>query len=241
MPEPLKKFTDQIKKIKETGLLKKYRVVESSQGPWLVVDGKKVLNFCSNNYLGLAGDPRVKDAAANAIAEYGVGTGAVRALSGNSILHEQLETLLATFKKTEAVMLAQSGFVANLIAVQTLVDKEDIVVSDELNHASIIDAVKLAQVQTKYIYPHNDMSGLEEKLIEASKMVNEQKRSDNTDKTILIITDGVFSMDGDIAPLPEIVKLAKKYHALTMVDDAHGEGVLGSHGVFPFSGVPHSP
>lgn len=230
MSEPIKKFSDQVRKLKEDGLFKKYRIVESPQGAWLKVDGKKVLNFCSNNYLGLAGDPRIKDAAIKAIEEYGVGTGAVRALSGNSILHEQLETLLATFKKTEAVMLAQSGFVANLIAVQTLVDKEDIVISDELNHASIIDAVRLAQVQTKYIYPHNDMSGLEDKLIEATKIVNEQKRSDNTDKTILIITDGVFSMDGDIAPLPEIVKLAKKYNALTMVDDAHGEGVLGTHG-----------
>ncbi len=126
-------------------------------------------------------------------------------------------------------MLTQSGFVANLIAVQTLIDKEDIVISDELNHASIIDAVKLSQVQTKFIYPHNDILGLEDKLKEA-KIIQAEKRTDGSDKLILIITDGVFSMDGDLAPLPGIVKLAKQYGAITMVDDAHGEGVVGSGG-----------
>lgn len=229
MINSLEKIYKTVDDLSHEGLLKKYRVVSSSQGAWFTVDNKKVLNFCSNNYLGLAGDERLKKAAIEAINKYGVGTGAVRALSGNSILHEELEGSLAKFKKVDAVMLAQSGFVANLIAVQTLVDKEDIVISDELNHASIIDAIKLSQVQTKFIYPHNDLAGLEEKLKEARK-VQQEKRSDGTEKLILIITDGVFSMDGDLAPLPGIVELAKKYNAVTMVDDAHGEGVVGENG-----------
>lgn len=229
MKDGLQKIYQTVDELSSTNTLKKYRVVSSPQGAWLIVEGKKVLNLCSNNYLGLASNQQVKDAAINAINQYGVGTGAVRALSGNSILHEELEIALAKFKNVESVMLATSGFVANLIAVQTLVDKEDIVISDELNHASIIDAVRLAQVQTKLIYPHNDLKGLEEKLIEAQKYQNE-KRSDGTDKIILIITDGVFSMDGDMAPLTGIVELAKKYGAVTMVDDAHGEGVVGKGG-----------
>lgn len=229
MKDSLQKIYQVIDYLTTNNSLKKYRVISSPQDVWLVADGKKVLNFCSNNYLGLAANDKIKQASIDAINKYGVGTGAVRALSGNSILHEELETTLAKFKNAEAVMLASSGFVANLIAVQTLVDKEDIVISDELNHASIIDAVKLAQVQTKFIYPHNDLVGLEEKLIEAQK-AQQEKRSDGTAKIILVITDGVFSMDGDLAPLPEIVRLAKKYGAVTMVDDAHGEGVVGKNG-----------
>jgi glycine C-acetyltransferase len=229
MKDSLEKIYQMVDDLVSTNTLKKYRIVSSPQGSWLIVENKKVLNLCSNNYLGLASDQRICTAAKNAIDKYGVGTGAVRALSGNSILHEELETALAQFKNVEAVMLVQSGFVANLIAVQTLVDKEDIVISDELNHASIIDAVKLSQVQTKFIYPHNDLRGLEEKLIEA-QAIQKEKRSDGTEKIILIITDGVFSMDGDMAPLPGIVKLAKEYGAVTMVDDAHGEGVVGKAG-----------
>ncbi len=229
MKDSLNKIYQNVDDLISSGSLKKYRVVSSSQGSWLTVEGKRVLNLCSNNYLGLASNKKVSLAAINAIKKYGVGTGAVRALSGNSILHEKLEIALAKFKNVDAVMLAQSGFVANLIAVQTLVDKEDIVISDELNHASIIDAIKISQVQTKFIYPHNDLKGLEEKLIEAQKLQKE-KRSDGTDKIILVITDGVFSMDGDMAPLPGIVTLAKKYGAVTMVDDAHGEGVVGKNG-----------
>jgi len=230
MQNPLDKFTNQVQILKDTNAYKRYRVISSPQDTWFEADGQKVLNLCSNNYLGLASHPQVRQAAIAAIEKYGVGTGAVRALSGNSILHEQLEIALAGFKKTEAVMVVQSGFIANIIAVQTLLDKEDIVISDELNHASIIDAVKISQVQTKFIYPHNDTSVLEERLKEATAIRDSEKRTDGTDKTILIITDGVFSMDGDIAPLPQIVELAKKYGALTMVDDAHGEGVLGEKG-----------
>jgi len=229
MKDGLKKIYQIVDILDESHSLKKYRVISSPQGPWLKADGKKVLNLCSNNYLGLASNKKVRQAAISAIKKYGVGTGAVRALSGNSILHEKLEVALAKYKGVEAVMLTQSGFVANLVAVQTLIDKEDIVISDELNHASIIDAVRLSQVQTKFIYPHNDLDGLEKKLIEATKLQKE-KRSDGTEKIILIITDGVFSMDGDLAPLPGIVKLAKKYGAVTMVDDAHGEGVIGKNG-----------
>lgn len=229
MKDSLKKIYQAVDDLTSSHSLKKYRVVSSPQGSWLKVDNKKVLNLCSNNYLGLASNSKINQAAISAIKKYGVGTGAVRALSGNSVLHEKLELSLAKFKKVEAVMLAPSGFVANLIAVQTIIDKEDIVISDELNHASIIDAVRLSQVQTKYIYPHNDLKGLEEKLKEAQQ-AQKQKRQDGTDKIILIITDGVFSMDGDLAPLPGIVKLAKKYGAVTMVDDAHGEGVVGKGG-----------
>lgn len=229
MQNSLKRVTQILEDLHQTNLYKKYRLVSSPQDSWFIVDGKKVLNFCSNNYLGLASDDRIKTAAIEAVQKYGVGTGAVRALSGNHTLHEELELALAKFKNTESVMITQSGFVANLIAVQTLIDKEDIVISDELNHASIIDAIRLSQVQTKLVYKHNDTHNLEEKLQEA-KISQQEKRSDDKEKIILIITDGVFSMDGDLAPLPEIVKLAKKYEAVTMVDDAHGEGVVGKGG-----------
>lgn len=194
------------------------RVVESPQGAWIIVNGKKVLNFCSNNYLGLAGEAQIGAAAIAAIKKYGVGPGAVRALSGNTKLHEELESKLAQFKHTEAALVVQGGYIANLVAIQTLMTKEDIVVSDELNHASIIDAIRLAGIKNKFIYKHNDMTDLEAKLKEIGV----------TDKNIMVVSDGVFSMDGDICPLPQIVELAKKYNAITMVDDAHGEGVLGN-------------
>jgi len=194
------------------------KVVGSAQGAWIIVNGKRVLNLCSNNYLGLAGDPKIGQAAIGAIKKYGVGPGAVRALSGNSILHEELETRFAKFKHTEAALVVQGGYIANLVAIQTLMGKEDIVISDELNHASIIDAIRLAGIKNKFIYKHNEMADLEAKLKEVGV----------TDKQVMIVTDGVFSMDGDIARLPQIVELAKKYNAITVVDDAHGEGVLGN-------------
>jgi glycine C-acetyltransferase len=155
-----------------------------------------------------------------------MGAGAVRPISGNTALHMEAEKALAKFKGAEAAFLLPGGFIANIVAIATIVGKEDIVISDELNHASIIDAIKLAQVKTKFIYKHNDMAELELRLKEANK-VAETKKSDGQRPIILVVSDGVFSMDGDIAPLPEIVKLAKKYGAITMVDDAHGEGVLG--------------
>lgn len=205
------------------------RVAESGQGAYLQMKGKKVLNLCSNNYLGLANHPRVKKAAMAAIQKYGVGTGSVRVLSGTTKLQVELEKRLADFKGAEDAIVLTSGYMANLAAIQTFLGKEDMVVSDELNHASIIDAIRIAQIKTKFIYRHADISDLEEKLKEADK-ARKAPKEDGGARRVLIVTDGVFSMDGDLAPLPEIVRLAKKYDALTMVDDAHGEGVLGTHG-----------
>lgn len=197
-------------------------IVQSGQGAYLTINGTPKLNLCSNNYLGLASDDRLKKAAISAIEKYGVGTGSVRTLSGTNTLHIKLENALATFKKAESCIVLTGGYMANMAAIQTIMGKEDIVISDELNHASIIDAIRLAQIKNKLIYRHKDMADLEEKLKDAATIEGKQ--------TVLVVTDGVFSMDGDIAPLPQIVELAKKYGALTMVDDAHGEGVLGSHG-----------
>jgi len=224
--DPLKPYYKTIEHMKEKGLYTPVRVLESPQGPWFTIDGKKLLNFCSNNYLGFAQDKRIAHAAMKAVRKYGVGAGAVRPISGNLSLHMEAEKLLAKFKGAEAAFLLPGGFIANIVAIATIVGKEDIVISDELNHASIIDAIKLAQVKTKFIYKHNDMGELEARLKEAIKAAKTPK-SDGQKPIILVVTDGVFSMDGDIAPLPQIVKLAKKYGAITMVDDAHGEGVLG--------------
>lgn len=203
--------------------------VESQQGAYITVKGKKYLNLCSNNYLGFAADERVKEAAKKAIDAYGVGTTSVRALIGTNALHEELETKLAEFKKAEAAVVLTGGYVANMAAIQTVVGKEDIVVSDELNHASIIDAIRLAGVQNKFIYKHADMQDLREQMEEIRAKADEG-RSDGERRTILIVTDGVFSMDGDLAPLPELADIAHELDALLMVDDAHGEGVLGDHG-----------
>lgn len=236
MNDPLQSFYDTVDELKSKGLYTPVRTVESAQGPWLVVDGKKLLNFCSNNYLGFASDKRLAMAAIKAIKKYGVGPGAVRPISGNLKLHMIAEKVLAKFKHAEAALLLPGGFIANIVAIGTIMGKEDIVISDELNHASIIDAIKIAQIKNKMIYTHNDMTELEARLKEATKLA-QTPRSDpsslhssgqaGTKPLILVVTDGVFSMDGDIAALPDIVKLAKRYGAITMVDDAHGEGVLG--------------
>lgn len=226
MNDPLKPYYDTIKDMKEKGLYTTLRVVESPQGSWLTVNGKKVLNFCSNNYLGFASDKRLVDAAIRAIRDYGVGPGAVRPLSGNLKLHMMAEEALAKFKHQEAAFLLPGGFIANIVAIQTVMGKEDIVISDELNHASIIDAIKIAQIKNKFIFKHSDMGDLEKVLKQAVKLAK-VKKADGTHPIIMITTDGVFSMDGDIAKLPAIVRLARKYGAITMVDDAHGEGVLG--------------
>jgi len=204
------------------------RVVSSGQGAYLTINGKNYLNFCSSHYLGFAEEPRLKKAAQDAVEKYGLGTG-YRTLAGTHALHVELETKIAQFKGTEAAVTFASAYAANASAVQTILAKEDIVISDQLNHASIIDAVRVAGVQNKFAYKHSDMSDLESKLKEASALQKTPK-SNGEQPLILIITDGVFSMDGDLAPLPQIVDLAKKYDALTMVDDAHGEGVLGKGG-----------
>jgi len=204
------------------------RVIESGQGAYLTIKGKKQLNFCSSHYLGLAVDERLKKAIKLAVDKYGVGTG-YRTLAGTHLLHVELEKAIAKFKGTESAVVFSSAYMANCAAIQTIVGKEDIVISDELNHASIIDAIRLSQVKNKFIYKHADSKSLEEQLKQASKL-SQAPKSDGELPTILIVTDGVFSMDGDLAPLPEIVRLAKKYGALTMVDDAHGEGVMGKGG-----------
>ena len=211
---------EELKELKEKGLYITIRVLETAQGPWVVVNGKRVLNMCSNNYLGLAAHPKVKEAAIRAILDYGVGAGAVRTIAGTMELHIELEERLAKFKKREAAILFQSGYNANLGALGALIRKGEngVFVSEELNHASIIDGMRLSGAP-KVIYKHIDMEDLKKKLQE----VKDAKKK-------LIVTDGVFSMDGDLAPLPEIVELAQKYDAMVYVDDAHGEGVLGDHG-----------
>jgi len=203
-------------------------VIESGEGAYLTIKGQKKLNFCSSHYLGLAVDKRLQKAITNAVEKYGVGTG-YRTLAGTHVLHIELEKAIAQFKGTEAAVVFSSAYMANCAAIQTILDKEDIVISDELNHASIIDAVRLSGVKNKFIYKHRDMHDLEEKLQQATE-IRKAPKSNGDEASILIVTDGVFSMDGDLAPLPEIVALAKTYDALTMVDDAHGEGVLGKGG-----------
>ncbi|MEK7479140.1 MAG: glycine C-acetyltransferase [Patescibacteria group bacterium] len=222
-------FEKIISDLQAQGLYNDIKIIESSQGAYLTIRGEKKLNLCSNNYLGLAGHPRLVRAVKEAIEKYGVGTGSVRALSGTHILHIELEATLARLKSAEAALVLQGGYVANLAAIQTLLGKEDIVISDELNHASIIDAIRLAQVGNKFIYKHSDMADLRVKLDEAA-LVRKTPKTSGEERVALIVTDGVFSMDGDLALLPEIVALANEYGCMTMVDDAHGEGVLGDHG-----------
>lgn len=210
---------DEIQAMKDAGRFVPIKVLESPQGAWVKIEGNSVLNMCSNNYLGLANHPEVKKAALEAIEEYGVGAGAVRSIAGTNEIHRKLEEKVAKFKHMEAALVFQGGLLANAGTIPALVGKGDFVISEELNHASIIDGVRLSSAQ-RGVYKHLDMSDLESKLKE-----NKQKF-----RRSLVITDGVFSMDGDIAPLPDIVDLAEKYGIMSYVDDAHGEGVLGDHG-----------
>jgi glycine C-acetyltransferase len=205
--------------LKQAGLYNRIRTIGSPQGAWLVVDGKKVLNFCSNNYLGLANHPALVAAAQNAAAEMGVGPAAVRSIAGTTSLHLELEKRLAAFKGVEAAITFQSGFTANLATLPALVGKEDVIFSDRLNHASIIDGCRLSGAKI-IAYEHNDPQSLEEQI---RANLSQFRRG-------LVVTDGVFSMDGDIAPLPDIYEVTQKYDLLLMVDDAHGEGVLGAGG-----------
>jgi glycine C-acetyltransferase len=211
-------INEELDKLKEAGLLINIRTIEGPQGAWIKADGKKVLNLCSNNYLGLANSPQLKTASQKAIDDYGVGPAAVRTIAGTTTLHKELERKLALFKGVESTISFQSGFCANLAVIPAIVGKEDIVFSDELNHASIIDGCRLSKARVVR-YEHCNPDDLQAK-IHAEKNVRRK----------LIITDGVFSMEGDIAPIPEIVEIAEKYDAITMVDDAHGEGVLGRGG-----------
>jgi glycine C-acetyltransferase len=202
----------------EQGLYNTIRTIESSVGAWVVVEGKRVLNMCSNNYLGFADDERLRTAAKDAIDRYGVGPGAVRSIAGTMSLHIELEEKLAEFKGTEAALSVQSGLNTNLATIPLLMGKEDVIFTDELNHASIIDGCRLTKAK-RVIFPHRDVDALRQAL----------KENKDIEKK-LIVTDGVFSMDGDLAPLPGIVEAAEEYGAMVMIDDAHGEGVLGSHG-----------
>jgi len=210
---------EELRALQEQGLYIHIRTIQSAQGPWLIVDGRRVLNFCSNNYLGLANHPRMREAARQAVEKYGVGPAAVRTIAGTLELHLILEEKLARFKGVEAAISFQSGFNANLATIPALVGEGDAIFSDELNHASIIDGCRLSRARIVR-YAHNDPSDLEAKI----------RENLGTFRRGLIVTDGVFSMDGDIAPLPEIVEIAERYHLMLMVDDAHGEGVLGRGG-----------
>lgn len=205
--------------LKKEGRFMRFRVLSGHQAPVAVVDGKKVVNLTSNNYLDLTGHPKLKAAAKAAIDSHGAGTAAVRTIIGTQDVHLAFEQKLAKFKGTEAALVFQSGFTVNVGVVQSLMtDPKDVLISDELNHASIIDGGRLSKA-TRKIYPHKDMKALEALLKESTGA-----------RRIMIVTDGVFSMDGDLAPLPEICDLAEKYGAFIMVDDAHASGVMGKNG-----------
>jgi len=213
-------ITTELNALKEQGLYNTIRTIESPQGAWLQVDGQRVLNFCSNNYLGLANHPRLLQAARAAMERYGLGPAAVRSIAGTMSLHTELERRLAAFKGVEAALTFQSGFNANLAVIPALVGKEDVIFSDRLNHASIIDGCRLSGAKI-VAYDHNSVAHLRQ-MIAAEKQAGFRRA--------LIITDGVFSMDGDIAPLPDLYALAASEAIPLMVDDAHGEGVLGKGG-----------
>jgi len=197
----------------------KLRILETGSKPHSVVDGKKVIMFCSNNYLNLSNHPKIIQASIDAAKKYGAGSGSVRAIAGTMELHMEVEKRLAKFKGTESSLIYQTGFAANAGLIPQLAGKEDVIISDELNHGSIIDGVRLTKAD-RAVYKHRDMGELEKVLKDADKKY----------RRILVITDGVFSMDGDIAPMDQIVKICKEYGAMTYVDDAHGEGVVGPDG-----------
>jgi len=213
----MNELQERLDELKDLGLYRRLRMVSGPQGPRVVLDGKPVLLLCSNNYLGLADHPRVREAAADAAMRWGVGAGASRLVSGNMTLHRRLEERLAEFKGTEAALLFGSGYLANMGVVQALAPKNSIVFSDELNHASIVDGCRLAGAET-FIYDHSDMDHLEWGL----------RRAEG--RGSLIATDGVFSMDGDVAPLQDIVELARDHGCRVMVDEAHGTGAIGPDG-----------
>jgi glycine C-acetyltransferase len=219
MSNRLNWIEQEVSQLKEAGLYNRIRTISSAQGAWLTVDGKKVLNFCSNNYLGLANHPRLVAAAQDAMQRYGVGPGAVRSIAGTMDLHLELEKRMAKFKGVESAITLQSGFTANLAVVPALVGKEDVIYSDELNHASIIDGSRLSGASIVR-FSHANADDLALKI----------KENASNFRRGLIITDGVFSMDGDIAPLDKIYAVAEDTDTMLMVDDAHGEGVIGHGG-----------
>ncbi len=213
-----KYLSENLDNLKSRGLYSVIDTLEGGNGPVIAINGRKLINLSSNNYLGLATDPRVVEATISATRLYGAGSGAVRTINGTLVIHDELETKLADFKHTEAALTFQSGFNCNMGAIGAVMDKNDAILSDELNHASIIDGCRLSGA-TVIRYRHSDMQDLRAKAEEA--------RSSGKYSKIMVITDGVFSMDGDIAKLPEIVKIAEELDLITYVDDAHGSGVLG--------------
>src|SRR5882672_4585907 len=212
-------LTDQMNELRQKGTHFNLRVLEDEQAPECTVDGKHIINLASNNYLGLTTHPKLREAAIAAIKKYGVGSGAVRTVSGTMTIHMELEEKIARFKNTEACVVFQSGFSANAGTVSAILGKEDFIISDELNHASIIDGARLSRAKIK-VFRHKDVAHAEELLKEVAGEPGHK----------LIITDGVFSMDGDIGPLPALCDLAEKYGAIMMIDDAHSSGVLGRNG-----------
>src|ERR1700761_5886381 len=215
----LANLTAQLDALRAKGTYFRLRVLDDMQAPVCTYDGKRVINLASNNYLGLTADPRLREAAIQATKEYGVGSGAVRTIAGTMKIHMELEEKIARFKNVEACVVFQSGFTANAGTVSSILGKEDFIISDELNHASIIDGARLSRAKIK-VFRHKDVAHAEEILKEIQ---NEPGRK-------LIITDGVFSMDGDIGPVDKLCDLAEKYGAIMMVDDAHASGVLGKNG-----------
>ena len=216
---PLSYLTDQLNQLKEKGTHFKLRVLEDEQAPECTFDGKKVINLASNNYLGLTTHPKLREAALEATRKYGVGSGAVRTIAGTMKLHMELEEKIARFKGVEACVVFQSGFTANAGTVSAILGKDDFIISDELDHASIIDGCRLSRAKI-LVFRHKDVAHAEEQLASVKNLPGRK----------LLITDGVFSMDGDIGPLPALCHLAEKYGAIMMVDDAHASGVLGRNG-----------
>ncbi|HEY4633375.1 MAG TPA: glycine C-acetyltransferase [Candidatus Limnocylindrales bacterium] len=225
--DPLAFLEDEVAALKERHLYRALRVMSSAQGPIVSVDHRRVISLSSNDYLGLTHHPRLREAALAAVREFGVGSGAVRTIAGTMTMHQELEAELAEFKGTPAVLTFQSGFTANTGVIPTITGETDLIVSDALNHASIIDGMRLSKAPRK-VYPHADVAALAAVLEEAV----EQGRDGTGEpyRLILVVTDGVFSMDGDIAPLPGIVEAAEAAGAAVFVDDAHASGVLGRHG-----------
>ncbi len=226
-PNPLGFLDDELAALRERHLYRPLRVMSSAQGPIASIDDRRVISLSSNDYLGLTHHPRMRRAAIEAVKELGAGSGAVRTIAGTMAIHEALEAELATFKHTEAVLTFQSGFTANTGVIPTITGETDLIVSDELNHASIIDGMRLSKAPRK-VFPHADVDGLREVLREARDHGRDGHGEPH--RLILVVTDGVFSMDGDIAPLPGIVEAAEAYGAAVMVDDAHASGVLGTDG-----------
>lgn len=219
MADKLSWINDEMNALQEQGLKINLRTIGSPCGAWMIVDGKRVLNFCTNNYLGLANDARLRDAAKKAIDDWGVGPAAVRSIAGTLELHREFERRIAAFKGVEDALFVQSGFCANQAAIPPMVGKDDVIFTDRLNHASIIDGCRLSSAKIM-VYEHCDVA-------DAERVI---KENISNYRRALLVTDGVFSMDGDIAPLDKLYEVCEKYGVISMVDDAHGEGVIGRGG-----------